>query len=292
MNMKKIILLIIIFCCCFNPMAFGRNLKQDIENIVKGKQVGVAVISGDNVFTFANDNKYPIMSVFKFHIAVTALKKMEAENIPLDKMVYIEKEEILENTYSPLRDKYPNQRIHISYRDILEYTVSHSDNNTCDWLIRFVGGIDKVDTYIKSLGINDMNFTETEEDMHLDIMKCYNNWSTPLALAQLLKKIYTGNILSDEHFTFLETVMLNCSSGKDKLRAGLPQDINIGHKTGRSDRRPDDIQISDADIGVVYLPNGEKYYIAVLVKDSRASYNDNARTIADIGNIVYHYLKK
>lgn len=216
---------------------------------------------------------------------------MEAENIPLDKMVYIGKEEILENTYSPLRDKYPNQQIHISYRDILEYTVSHSDNNTCDWLIRFVGGIDKVDAYIKSLGIDDMNFTETEENMHKDIMKCYNNWSTPLALAQLLKKIYTENILSDEHFAFLENAMLNCSSGKDKLRAGLPQDIKIGHKTGRSDRRPDDIQISDADIGVVYLPNGEKYYIAVLVKDSRESYNNNAKTIADIGNIVYHYLR-
>lgn len=56
-------------------MAFGRNLTQDIEKAIKGKQVGVAVISGDKVFTLANDNKYPIMSVFKFHIAVTALKK-------------------------------------------------------------------------------------------------------------------------------------------------------------------------------------------------------------------------
>lgn len=110
---------------------------------------------------------------------------MEAESIPLDRMVYIEKDEILKNTYSPLRNKYPNQRIHISYGDILEYTVAHSDNNTCDWLIRFVGGMDKVDTYIKSLGIKDLNFTETENQMHLDIMKCYNNWNTPLSIARL-----------------------------------------------------------------------------------------------------------
>ena len=83
------------------------------------------------------------------------------------------------DTYSPLRDKYPNQTIFISYREILEYTLSHSDNNTCDWLIDFVGGIKHVDSYIKSLGITYLNLTETEHSMHEDIMRSYNNWSTP-----------------------------------------------------------------------------------------------------------------
>ena len=55
-----------------------------------------------------------------------------------------------------------------------------------------------------------MNFTETEESMHTDIMLCYNNWSTPLAIAQLLKKLHTENILTKEHFAFLETAMLDC----------------------------------------------------------------------------------
>ena len=77
-----------------------------------------------------------------------------------------------------------------------------------------------VDSYIKSLGIKDMNFTETEESMHTDIMLCYNNGSTPLAIAQLLKKLHTENILTKEHFAFLETAMLDCVSGKNKLIAG------------------------------------------------------------------------
>ncbi|MFR0836434.1 MAG: serine hydrolase [Barnesiella sp.] len=59
---------------------------------------------------------------------------------------------------------------------MIEYTVAHSDNNTCDLLIEFVGGIKNVDTYIKSLGIKDLNLTETEHDMHENIMNCYNNW--------------------------------------------------------------------------------------------------------------------
>lgn len=288
--MKKLILSIMLCCyCCI--MAFGQNLTQEIEKAIQGKRalVGIAITHGDKTFTVANDNKYPIMSVFKFHIAVTALKKMETENIPLDKMVYIEQEQILKNTYSPLRDKYPDQRIHISYRDIIAYTITYSDNNTCDWLIEFVGGIDVVNSYIKSIGIKELNFTETENDMHIDIMKCYNNWSTPLAIAQLLKKIYTENILLEEHFAFLETAMLNCASGKDKLKAGLPHNIKIGHKTGHSDRTADGVQICDADAGVIYLPCGEKCYIVVLIKDSRESDSDNAKIMADICNITYKY---
>lgn len=232
------------------------------------------------------------MSAFKFHIAVAALKKMEAENIPLDRKVYIEQTEMQKNTYSPPRNKYPDQRIRISYREIIQYTVSMSDNNTCDWLIRFVGGIDKVDSYIKSLGIKEMNFTETEESMHADIMLCYNNWSTPLALAQLLKKIYTESVLAKEHFAFLETTMLNCVSGKNKLMAGLPHGVKFGHKTGHSDRTAEGVQISEVDAGVIYLSNGEKCYIAVLIKDSRESDADNAQIMADISGIVYRYLRE
>ena len=290
--MKKIILSITSCFCCV--MAFSQVQTEEIKKVILGKQasVGVAILYENKTFTISNDNKYPLMSAFKFHIAITALKKMEKENISLDSMIYIEPEQIHKDTYSPLRDKYPSQRIHIAYRDIIEYTVAHSDNNTCDWLINFVGGIKNVDTYIKSLGIKDINLTETEYNMHKDIMRCYNNWSTPLSVAELLKKIYTENILTKEHFIFLEKTMLNCSSGKDKLKAGLPADIKFGHKTGHSDRTSDGLQISEADAGVIYLPNGEKCYIVVLIKDSKESDKDNAKIMAEIANITYKSLRK
>ena len=220
------------------------------------------------------------MSVFKLPIAVAALKKMETENIPLDSMAYMEPEQIHKNTYSPLRDKHPQGRIRISYREAIEYTVAHSDNNTCDWLIEFAGGINNIDAYMKSLGIEDLNLTETEHDMHVNIMNCYNNWSTPLSIARLLKKIYTENVLTEEHFAFLEKTMLDCSSGKDKLKAGLPAGIPLAHKTGHSDRMPDGLQISDADAGVIYLPDGEKCFLVVLIKDSRETDRDNAGIMA------------
>lgn len=290
--MRLLLSIAFFLCCC--PTLVGQSLTHEIEKITRGKRatIGVAVISGDKVFTIANDARYPVMSVFKFHIALTALKKMEKEGIPLDQMVYLEKKQMRKNTYSPLRDRFPNQRIHISYREILRYTVAESDNNTCDWLIGFVGGIERVDTYIRSLGIKDFHFSETEHSMHVDLRRCYNNWSTPLAMAQLLKTVYSERALSEEHFAFLENTMLNCASGKDKLIAGLPSGVRFAHKTGHSDRLKDGTLICDADAGVIYLPDGGRGYVVVFIKDSRESDRENAKIMADICRVAYDYLSK
>lgn len=269
--------------------AYSQSIVKEINDIIRknNARVGVAAIYKNMTYTVGNKARYPLMSTFKFHVAVAAMRIMERENISLDRMVYIEENQMHKNTYSPLRDKYPDQRIHISYRDIIEYTVSLSDNNTCDWLIDFAGGINKVDSCIKSLGIEDFNLTETEYTMHEDITNCYNNWSTPLSVVKLMNKVYTENILSKEHFLFIEQAMLDSPTGIDKLKAGLPKNIKLGHKTGHSDRTPEGIQIAETDAGVIYLPDGEKCYIAVLIKDSKESDKKNAKIMADISEAVF-----
>lgn len=286
-------LLLLIVCCCHGLMVSGQHLPQEIERIIDGKQatVGVAILYDDSVYTVANDQAYPIMSVFKLHVSMTALHKMAAEGIALDSMVCIPPEQMRPDTYSPLRDAYPDQSIRLSYRDIIRYTIVQSDNNTCDWLIDFVGGIQRCDAYVNSLGIEGLSLTQTEHDMHVDIMNSYRNWSTPLAVAQLLKKLYTEEVLMAEHRVFLEQALLDCSTGMDKLRAGLPEGIRLAHKTGHSDRTPSGVQIGDADAGVVYLPQGDVCYLVVLIKDSAEPDSVNARMMADIAALVYRYLQ-
>lgn len=292
MNVRRFVITSVLCICCMTAAA-GKDLRGDIEKVIAGRQatIGVAVMCGDTVITVNNSRKYPLMSVFKLHVAVTALRKMDAEGIPLDSTVLIRSEQLHENTYSPLRDRYPGQDIRISYRDIVGYTVSHSDNNTCDLLIGFSGGIDKVDSCIKSLGITDLNLTETEADMHEDIRNGYLNWSTPMSVVRLFEKIYSGEILSPEHSAFLERILLECSSGQDKLKAGLPGDVPVAHKTGHSDRLPDGTMIGDADAGAIYMPDDRKCYVSVLIMDSKETDEVNAGVMAEIAGIVYRYFK-
>lgn len=268
------------------------DLTSDIQEVIKGKnaQVGVAVLYKDDAVAVNNDAQYPLMSVFKFHIALTVLKKMEQEGIPLTAVVTFGPSDIDTKTRSPMYKKYKSKKITLSYGDLINYMVSQSDNNACNWLIYFVGGIQNVNAFIKDLGIDQIQLTETEKSMEQDIRKSYNNWSTPLSVAQLLRKVYTEKVLSDKHFAFLEKAMLASASGKDKFRAGLPKEIEVGHKTGMSYRTPEGVRMCYADVGVIYMPGGEKCYLAVLVKDSKESDAVNVKIMANIANKVYsHY---
>lgn len=268
------------------------NLNSDIQEVIKGKnaQVGVAVLYKDDAVTMNNDNQYPLMSVFKFHIALAVLKKTEQEGIPLTAVVTLGPSDIDTRTWSPMYKKYKSKKISLSYGVLINYMVSQSDNNACNWLINFVGGIQNVNSFIKDLGIDQIQLIETEKSMEQDIRKSYNNWSTPLSVAQLLRNVYREKVLSDEHFAFLEKAMLASTSGKDKFRAGLPKEVEVGHKTGMSYRTPEGIRMCDADVGVIYMPGGEKCYLAVLVKDSKETDASNAKIMADIAKKVYlHY---
>ena len=231
---------IILFCFLFSwiglhPIAaislekqstVGQKIRQAIQG--KNATVGVAFSIDGQLFTFNDEHRYPLMSVFKLHVAIAALQKMENECIALDSLRFIESSQIHKDTYSPLRELYPERNFYLSYADLMRYAVSQSDNNACDILIDYLGGIDIVKDRIDKLGITNYNLTETEETMHSRISNCYNNWSTPSSTLQLLEKLYNEPILNETHTEFLKNILIETSTGKDKIKAGLPDNIVLG----------------------------------------------------------------
>ena len=52
---------------------------------------------------------FPLLSVFKFHVALAVLDKMDKQSISLDSIVSIKASQMPPNTYSPLRKKFPTR---------------------------------------------------------------------------------------------------------------------------------------------------------------------------------------
>ena len=48
----------------------------------------------------------------------------------------------------------------------MQYSISQSDNNACDILIEYAGGIKHINDYIHRLSIDSFNLSETEDGMH------------------------------------------------------------------------------------------------------------------------------
>src|SRR5437763_4018 len=136
------------------------SLRLEIQKIVSTKNafVGVAIAgdNGEETLSINGDRHFPLQSVFKFHIAVAVLSQIDKGKLSLDQKIKIKKKELLSDLYSPIRDKYP-VGVTLTIGEILEYTVSQSDNVGCDVLLRLIGGPKVVEEYLRKNNFKDVS---------------------------------------------------------------------------------------------------------------------------------------
>lgn len=250
--------------------------------------VGIAVISLEDRDTLVihNDHHYPMQSVYKFPLALAILSRVDHQLLQLNDTIVISKEYLRPNTWSPLRDKFPEGTT-ITVAELLDYSASQSDNNACDILFDMMGGPTQLNDYIHQAGIADINIIANEHAMHSDRSLQYQNWATPLALATLLDRFYFNKIVSGNSTDFLMQLMIQSPTGQNRLRGGLPENTIVAHKTGTSDTNEDGITAATNDIGIISLPNGKHFAIAVLVSDSLLGPKGNEGVIATVAKMVY-----
>ena len=269
-----------------------KNLKRDITKIIQGKNALVAVSvmnsKGKTEVNINGNKKVPMLSVFKFHIALAVLDLVDRGILDLEQNIFVKKSELLENTWSPIRDKYPNGNVNIPLREIIEHTVSQSDNNGCDILLRLIGGVDTVQKFIESKGIKDFAIKYNEEEMNKNGKSIYSNYTTANTSSRLLQKFYNGKIISESSRDFLFRIMYETSTGADRLISLLPPDVIVAHKTGTSGI-VSGIQAATNDVGIIILPDDEYYTISVFVINSKENTSTNEKIIADISKTVWDY---
>ena len=291
--MRKYLLLTIVLVSGF---CFSQNLKKKILQITKDKNATVAV----SVLDFGNDKtvhingnkKLPMLSVFKFHIGLAVLNEVDQGKLNLDQKILIKKSDLLENTWSPIRERFPEGDIEMPLGLLIKYTVAESDNNGCDILLRLIGGTETVQKFINSKGVRNFTIKVNEEQMHQGFEFMYLNTTTANSANQLLKNFRDKKIVSKTSTDFLMTTMLETSTGKNKIVAQLPESVPVAHKTGSSGKNEKGLTAAENDIGIVTLPGGKSYALSIFVSDSMESAETNTKMIADISKIVFDYFSK
>lgn len=291
--MKKITLLFLLISAFV--FAQKSSLDTQINSIIKNKKatVGISVLGFEDSFTYNKnaDKKLPMQSVFKFHIAAAVLDYVEKGKLSLDQKVNLNQSNLHENTWSPLREKYPNGGI-VSLSEIIEYTVAKSDNNGCDILLKLLGGTQVVQKFMNAKGVKNFQIKYNEEAMHKDWNAQYENYSTTNSAVDVLKKFYDGKLLSKKSTDYLMKVMLSTSTGTNKLIEQLPKDTPIARKTGSSGKNNAGLTGAENEIAIITLPNGKHYAIAVFISNSTETAEVNCRMISDISKTVWDYFNK
>lgn len=292
--MKKITFLFL-FIAVFMS-AQQTTLEQKINAITKDKKatVGISVLGFENHFKYSKngETKLPTLSVFKFHIACAVLNLVDQGKLSLDQKIFIKKTDLPENTWSPIREKYPDGNVELSLNEVIDYTVALSDNNGCDLLLRLIGGTQTVQQFMDSKGVKGFRIKHNEDDMHKNWKNQYGNYSTTNSAVQLLKKFYDGKILSRPSTDYLMQIMLGTKTGTNKIVEQLPKGTPVAHKTGASGKYDNDLTVAENDMGIIMLPDGKHYAIAVFVNNSYESDAINCKIISDISRAVWDYFNK
>lgn len=270
------------------PQSEIQKKLKAVEKLTEGKdaEIGVAWMEGNAMHSINNERLYPLMSVFKLHVAVALLRDMQRRGAAVDTTLNITPEQMRKDTYSPLIKLHPDGKFSITLPQLIRYAIAESDNNAADILIAMAGGIDSVDREIHAMGIKDCHLSETEATMYEEPMNSYANWSKPESVVWLLRKLYDGKLLSGEYDSCIKQALAATTTGADKIKAGLAQGMTLAHKTGTGFRLPDGTKTADNDAGVVTRPDGSRVIIAILIKDSRMSDAGNARLMAEITKII------
>jgi beta-lactamase class A len=207
--------------------------------------------------------------------------------------------------------------VSLSVANLIELMLTESDNTATDVLTELAGGPEAVTGWLRSTGIEDQRvdrdtagilrdffhlsegpFREAagralaEDPGHFGTSRTPQaafyedprDTTTPAAMAELLARIARGDALGAEQTDFLLGVMRRCRTGEARLRGLLPEGVDIAHKTGT-------IGGTVNDVGIIALPDGRMFVIAVFIKRSPAPVIARERTIAEIARLAYdHFL--
>jgi beta-lactamase class A len=167
--------------------------------------------------------------------------------------------------------------VKVNLRDLCHLMLQHSDNTATNILADRVG-----QSHVTSVC---REFGWTHTDMVRPVMalelrrRGIENWTTPKEMAQMLEKMYRGELVSRKASDEMLRLMLNPPID-DRIPRYLPRGIDIIHKTGL-------IHDNAHDVGIIYLPGNQTILISAFADSIGDDYRSAKIPIARIARILY-----
>ncbi len=192
------------------------------------------------------DERFVLCSTFKASLAACVLAQVDRGKEQLAAMIPYGKTDLLD--YAPVA-KQNLAAGAMSVAEMCKAIVELSDNTCANLLLARVGGPAALTAYWRSLGDTTSRLDHNEPELNRSPPGDPNDTTTPAAMAGNLRQLVTGESLSPISRTQLTDWMVNCKTGANRLRGGLPAGWKIGDKTGNNGKD------AAGDIAVVWPDN-------------------------------------
>ncbi|TFV77139.1 class A beta-lactamase [Bradyrhizobium frederickii] len=223
------------------------------------------------------DERFVMCSTFKASLAACVLARVDRGEEQLAAMIPYGKADLLE--YAPVA-KQNLAAGTMSVAEMCKAIVELSDNTCANLLLARIGGPAALTAFWRSIDDNTSRLDHNEPELNRSPPGNPQDTTTPAAMAGNLRRLVVGDALSPASRALLTEWMVNCKTGANRLRGGLPASWTIGDKTGNNGKD------AAGDIAVVWPKPDTPILITAYVQGGAPNAAQIEAAFARIGRTV------
>lgn len=227
---------------------------------------------------------FALCSTFKLALVSAYLREADQGRVNLDEVLAYTEADLL--PWAPVtRENLAKGGLSIAV--LAQAAQEMSDGTAANLLVRRLGGPAAVTAKIREMGDTVTRLDRYEPDLGLVLSADLRDTTSPFAMAQLVRRITTGDILQRGSRERLLHWMQNTKTGFNRLRAGLPAEWRSGNKTGTG--RTEGTTNKCNDIAITFPPGRSPVIIATYFDSGEYTEQTEARheaVLAEVGRIA------
>jgi beta-lactamase class A len=261
-----------------SPPILGPSSLSELEATVHGR-VGVFALDTGSGREVAHrpDERFAMCSTFKWVLVAAVLVRVDRNELSLADQVSYGPTDLLEHA--------PVTRAHVAegsltVETLAEAAVIVSDNTAANLLLTKVEGPTGLTLFMRTHGDTVTRLDRNEPTLNTNTRGDPRDTTSPRAMVKLMRDFLVGDALSTASRDRLLRWMRATETGKDRLRAGLPQGWPAGDKTGTGERG------AVNDVAIAWPPNRQPILVAAYLSDSNAAPGALVKAQENIGRLV------
>ncbi len=222
--------------------------------------------------------RFVMCSTFKASLAACVLSRVDHGKDDLEKPIYYSAADI-QDWYAPVA-KENLAKGFLSVKEMCKGAVEQSDNTCANLLLSRIGGPAAMTAFWRKIGDHVTRLDDPEPLLNFTPLGDPRDTTTPAAMADTLRRLTLGEILSEASRATFTGWLVGCRTGGNRLRAGLPASWVIGDKTGNNG------QDAAGDIAVVWPKPDVPIVICAYTRGGSPSPQQLEAVFAGIGQFI------
>jgi beta-lactamase class A len=244
-----------------------------------GGRLGVAMLdtgSGHRA-GYRADERFLMCSTFKFLAVAAVLARVDEGREQLDRRIVFGKDVLLKWA--------PETSLHVgapgmTISQLCRVVITLSDNTAANLLLASLGGPSAVTAFVRSLGDPLTRLDRIEPELNVTHPGDLRDTTSPTAMLGDLRAVLLGHALADASRQLLIQWLRSCTTGLDKLRAGLPPGWQAGDKTGSG------AQGESNDVAILWPPRRAPLLVTAYYRPASPDADISRTVLAEVGRIA------